>query len=479
MTLIAIKPRFALLTITLLAVFARAYAINSQLWLDEINTVLGSIRYTSLQIAIDGVGGNTHVLNSLLARWCLVMFGESPIVLRLPAALFGVASVPMLYVLAKQFLSRHCSLFIAALFALSYHHIFFSQNTRGYSILIFFFLLTSYLFMRIAQERNLSISLAALYAAMTVLLCYSQPFGVFVPAAQFLIALWLRLKPDERKPFPLGKFAVATSAAAVLTLVLYGPFIEGALRHAMVNIVTPQEGPRLGLWLLLEILEGLSAAFYGPAGVAVLAVFGLAGLITLYRKSPIAVFVLLLPICLQGFAFVAMGVGIHPRYFAIVLPLVYLTGGFILFTAIDKLLALTSLESVATRNLRGAMLAVLVALSAVPLKDYYRYPKQDFIGALHLLSELSQPDDVKVGLKFVGKVMNEYYHANLTKVDTLGELKRYERSGRPVWVITSLERIVAAADPGLIEHLRENYVLVRKLPGTVGDGAMRIYLKRD
>ena len=476
--MIATGPRFVLLLITLLAVFARAYEINSQLWLDEVNSVLGTFRYTWQQIAIEGAGGNTHVLYSLLTRWCLVMFGESPFALRLPAALFGVAGVPMLYVLTKQFLSRPCSLFIAALFALSYHHIFYSQDARGYTTLIFFFLVTSYLFMRIAKERNLSISLAALYASMTVLLCYSQPFGVFVPAAQFLVALWLWLKPGEREPFPLGKLAVATSVAALLTLVLYAPFIKGMLSHAKWNIATPGEGPRLELWLLLEVLDGLSAAFFGPVGVAVLAVFGLAGLITWYRKSPLSVFVLLLPICLQGFAFVAMGVGIHPRYFAITLPVVYLAGGFLLFTAIDKSLALTSLGPTMTRNLRIALLAVLVTLSALPLKDYYRHPKQDFIGALLLVNELSQPDDVKVGVQFVGKIMNEYYGANLTRVNTLEQLRRYEHSGRAVWVITSLERLVVLADPGLIEHLREHYVLIHELPGTVGDGAMRIYQMR-
>jgi len=76
--MIATEPRFVLLLITLLAVFARAYKINSQLWLDEINSVLGTFRYTWPQIAIEGAGGNTHVLYSLLSRWCLVMFGESP-----------------------------------------------------------------------------------------------------------------------------------------------------------------------------------------------------------------------------------------------------------------------------------------------------------------------------------------------------------------------------------------------------------------
>jgi hypothetical protein len=45
--------------------------------------------------------------------------------------------------------------------------------------------------------------------------------------------------------------------------------------------------------------------------------------------------------------------------------------------------------------------------------------------------------------------------------------------------VTTLETILGGHDPALLEHIRSEYERVDYLPGTVGDGGMRIYRLRD
>ena len=76
------------------------------------------------------------------------IFGDGPAALRLPAVLFGVASIAALYLFARRVTTVREALVAAALMTVSYHHIWFSQNARGYSALLFWTLVSSWLFAR-------------------------------------------------------------------------------------------------------------------------------------------------------------------------------------------------------------------------------------------------------------------------------------------------------------------------------------------
>ena len=87
------KQRLPILALLAAALLLRLYRLNDGLWYDEIGTW---IRYMHLPLAkIPTVYGseNQHYLFSLLARASLLIFGESNWAFRLPAALFGVASI--------------------------------------------------------------------------------------------------------------------------------------------------------------------------------------------------------------------------------------------------------------------------------------------------------------------------------------------------------------------------------------------------
>ena len=182
---------------------------------------------------------------------------------------------------------------------------------------------------------------------------------------------------------------------------------------------------------------------------------------------------------MQAVVFLIMGVGIHPRYFAIAIPVIYVAGGITLFYLSSFILS-KIISNVKTRQVvHSVILVFVVIISAYPLIRYYSVPKQDFEGTLQLVEQLAETDDIKAGVQTVGSIMTRYYGSNFVRIDTLEELQELEKPGKRIWVAMTLERIMEVADPGLVHHIRENYKLIKSFPGTVGDGSIQVYGQPD
>src|SRR5262249_318850 len=124
------------------------WRLDTCLWLDEVLTLTHYARPALGMILTSFPDQNQHMLYSVLGHISLDCFGESAWALRLPAVLFGVASIWALYALGGRIASRTEALLAAAMMTVSYHHVWFSQNARGYTGLLFFTLLSTWLFVR-------------------------------------------------------------------------------------------------------------------------------------------------------------------------------------------------------------------------------------------------------------------------------------------------------------------------------------------
>jgi len=91
------------------------------------------------------------------------------------------------YRLPRRFSSPWEVLLAGALLAVSYHHVFFSQNARGYTAFLFFALLSTDLFLTVLEAVRRRTLLV--YAGVAALTTYAQPFGLFLPMGHLLVAL--------------------------------------------------------------------------------------------------------------------------------------------------------------------------------------------------------------------------------------------------------------------------------------------------
>ena len=84
---------------------------------------------------------------------------------------------------------------------------------------------------------------------------------------------------------------------------------------------------------------------------------------------------------------------------------------------------------------------------------------------------------LQVAAAHAGVTYRNYYDPDLSVVTDVEELGIEESSGRRIWVLTTLEREMATIAPVLLDHIHAEYERVRYLPGSVGDGAIRIYVR--
>src|SRR5205085_5129510 len=133
-----------------------------------------------------------------LAHFSIRLFGESAWALRLPAVLFGAATVPALFLAGRRMLGTKVALFSCALLTVSYHHIWFSQNARGYTGLVFFTLISTWLWMEAIDGNRWSVWAA--YAIACALGVWVHMTMIFVVAAQALVYIVLAVLRTREAP---------------------------------------------------------------------------------------------------------------------------------------------------------------------------------------------------------------------------------------------------------------------------------------
>lgn len=459
----------SLLLVLVLALLLRIVALNSDLWIDEVFTLVDFIRLPAGVILTDFSSDNQHLLLSLLSHASVMLFGESPWAIRLPAVLFGLASIWAGMRLACLVYGKQVAAWSGLLMAVSYHHIWFSQNARGYIILLLGTVLATCFLLRGLQHGKWRYW--AGYAVVIALSVWAHLTAVFVAIAHGLVIVFMLLKADSahsRKWLPLAGLALA----AWLTLHLYAlvlPQLIEFFTRPGAGTGTLQTEWRSPLWLFNEIFRGLGIS----TALGWLGVIGLLGLSGIgcywYAKHDRAFIVLaILPGLLLGVTMLALGRNLWPRMFfnemAFVLILVVVAalsaGDFMRKSLLKTGPALLSVVPV----------ALLVAVFVAALPSLYRYPKQDFTGARDYVLQQAAPDDQVIGIHIAGRIYGIYYAPEWPAAESLEDLEKYRTAKGRTWVLYTLPRHLEAAQPDLARVLKSDFETVKVFPGTLGDG---------
>ncbi len=154
--------------------------------------------------------GNPPLHLILLHVWGAV-FGTSDASLRALSGTFGVASIPLLFLIGRRLVSERVGLVAAAILALSPLHVYFGQETRTYTIATFLTLASTATLLR-AIESPSRRGTWALYALLTFLSVYAHYFCFFVIFAQLIFVA----ARHRREPLVPTRFGASLVAAAVL-----------------------------------------------------------------------------------------------------------------------------------------------------------------------------------------------------------------------------------------------------------------------
>jgi hypothetical protein len=494
----------------LVAAVVRSIGLNQQLWYDEITTLLDSVRHPLAAILTTYTSQNQHTLYSILARGSIVLLGEQPWKLRLPAVLFGVASIPALYFCARLWTTQREALLGSALVVVSYHHVWFSQNARGYTGMVFWTLLGTSFFILGTRQARLAPWVG--YGVVIALGMYTHLTMGLVAAGHGLVYLWLLLtRRRELGHWPRNGLSplIGFTLAGVLALVLYAPVL-GQLFHRTMG----QAGPpgRAGsavqsewtnpLWMVRETLRGLRA---GAGGVpllreGVLVAGGpllLTGLGSYWRANRYVVGLIALPGIVTAAVMLVLEHNLWPRFFffAIGFGLLLLVRGAMVWGELMARLgrrpqaglrpAKDSGPLAGESPLKGsgpqagvrwgtALVAVMLLGSAFSLRSVYLYPKQDFVGAMEFVEANRQPGEPVVTAGLASLPYQRYYGRNWPAVATRAQLEAVRATGRPAWLLYTLPVYVRSRQPEVWNAIQTEFTTVRVFRGTIGDGEIYV-----
>ena len=154
-------------------------------------------RFTLWQTLAGTIAGEPHppgyyVVMLGWTKW----FGSSILALRLPSVLFGVASILLIYILARHTEDALTALLAASMLALNGLHLYWSQTARMYSMACFLGLLSTVLLVLIVKQALRQRTYGILYVVFTVagLATHVYVWPLFVTQALWVFATHLRAR---------------------------------------------------------------------------------------------------------------------------------------------------------------------------------------------------------------------------------------------------------------------------------------------
>ena len=460
-----------LVGLTLAGLVLRVINLNSGLWLDEIYSLVNQFRLGVWDVFTTYIGDNQHPLYAVLASLSVSLFGEHPWSIRLPAVVFGVATIPALYIFGSRVSSPREGLLAAALLTFSYHHVWFSQNARGYTALALAAILCSDYFIRILKDHRRKDMWA--YAVIAALGCYAHLTMVFVVMGHFLVYLVLLLVPDRQGQHTASWQVplVAFILAGFLTLILYAPIMSQVVDY-FVNKPS-LKGLSTPLWALQEAFRSLSIGF--GAGIVVaagLAMF-LVGVVSYMKSNPVALGLFIMPILITLLgALLARGT-MYPRFFfslagfGILIGVrgVMVTAGFVARSMLSGETGERKATTIAT-----AVMVLVIMISAASLVRNYQYPKMDFLGAQQWLEETAGARDRIVTAGAAAWPYKNFYGIDWPEVQLASDLEAQREHAKNVWIVYTFARYMEVSAPEVLDAIRRDCIDEKYFPGTLGGG---------
>ncbi len=401
------------------------------------------------------------------------IFGESPWAIRLPSLLFGVASIWAAMKLATLVYGKRVAFYTGLLLTFSYHHIWFSQNARGYAILLFGTIYSTYLLLRVLESGKSRYWFA--YALVIALSAWAHITAVFVSIAHAIVIILLLIKSGDIKNKNWSRIAFAVSGfllAGWLTLHFYALILP-----QMIDFFT-QPGAGTGviqtewrnpLWLFNEAFRSLGVgAAFGWIGILTVLAIAITACYWYMKHDWVFVLLAILPGILLGLTMFALGRNLWPRMFLNEI------GFLITFIVIAALFTGDVLRKkllpAAHHLLIDLPVILFVIVFLIGLPKVYQYPKQDFTGARDFVRNSMEKEDSVIGIHMAGRMYNIYYAKDWPEVNTLDELNRLKSQHGYTWILYTLPRHIKVALPLVYKTLQQEFKIIKIFPGTLGNG---------
>lgn len=232
------SDRYWLTAIVLAGAVIRLYFIDQPMRVDESWTFMASVK-DGWKSVLTYVTPNNHVLHSIFVKLSTSILGAHPWSIRLPALLFGVISIALVFCATHCFGGR--GVFAAAIVAFNPYMILFSTNARGYSLLVCLFLaliIVGWLYVRSPSKGGSSV-----VAIVSALGMFAIPTMIFPLSGMMLWLAYVGLRSASISQIDFIKsYLWCCLKIALFTAVLYAPvlYLSGLKAIIANDWVIPQ-----------------------------------------------------------------------------------------------------------------------------------------------------------------------------------------------------------------------------------------------
>jgi mannosyltransferase len=259
-----------LLLITAIGVFLRLYTIGKEsIWFDEAASIYSAKRPIIDMIWDCVLWQRNPPLHFVTLKIWMNLFGDSEVAIRTLSAIFGIASLPLIYLVGKQLFNTRVGILASFFLSISAYAIYYSQESRAYAMLVFFTILSFIFFIRIVKYESTNKWYFIAYFVTNTLLVYTHYFGLFVVASQLFYFILVSKYQNINKRF----FWYAQIATGIAFL----PWAEEFLRKSVPNSVSWDSPTVTNLVSTLESYSG-----WGDVSNWLLVIFGCLCLMRLF-----------------------------------------------------------------------------------------------------------------------------------------------------------------------------------------------------
>lgn len=451
------KYIYVLLILTGIGIFLRLYHLSfNSLWLDEAATY--NYAKQSLLAPWQAIwNANIQEYTPPLFYWIehfMLFFGSSEFILRLVPALFGIATIPLMYFIGREIADRNVGIIAAALMTFSPFHIYYSQEARTYSLMVFLIgLAFLFLLKGVRQRRASPWVLFGIFSA----LAFWAHFHALIPLAIFFAyALIFTLVKSKNKKHDFKNIGYSLLIFIITTLPL---LIVMYKRFFIISTASYTWGFH-GTSIIYQTVLQMSGS--NVTIMRVLAALFCIGIIMLYRndKSKSILLMSLLVICFTSGLFLSRIMPMAERYLLYLLP-AYLVGIACSYKIVFKFIK-------SKYVIYAFTLLSLLLLIPFNINYYTQLNKQDWRGLSNYLEESAKSQDYVVLIpSYVHIPFDYYYNCKSKKVtefqaDTVDKLEQIRSSSEnnSIFYVVANNIYNLESKTNLLKWLKTNTTLV-------------------
>jgi uncharacterized membrane protein len=334
----------------------------------------------------------------------MLVLGQNEFILRFMPACFGILTIPVFYLIGREFADKDVGIIMAALLTFSPFHIFYSQDARSYSTLLFLFSLALFFFL--FSLRTNDVRTWILFGFFSALSLWTHYYIVIPLALLFAYALFWEILHGRNTVKQLLPYAFSSVTFILVCL----PLVPLAVNLFFKRISIPPHWGVKGIDVFYQTFNALSE--YHRSTMALFCVLFVIGIVSLGKtdKSKTIFIVGLLTIPLLVSVYLAEKMPMNARH------LIYLLPFFFLGIAI-------SLESLARmvrhKNFFVILLVIFFLIQApfllVTYNVYYsKYSKEDWRGIATIIKDTTVKGDYIIVIPNSTRVALDNYYSNTT-----------------------------------------------------------------